>query len=187
MLPAASTAMPRGVLKRAVEPFASVEPVEFASPATVDTTPPGVILRIVWLNVSATYRLPALSTATSSGWLNCAIVPAPSVDPGEEATPATVVTTPAAEILRTLCSDVSDTYRLPPASIVMPRGRPNRAALSEPSVFPNCRASPAYVDTKPVELIRRTTRLLLSATKILPAPSTTDFVGWRKRATEPTP
>jgi hypothetical protein len=53
------------------------------------TTPCGVILRIAWLPVSATYRLPSWSKARPDGVWNAAAVPAPSAKPSTE--PAIVV------------------------------------------------------------------------------------------------
>ena len=46
--------MPSGKLKRAAAPVPSVEPAAPAEPASVVTTPAGVILRIVSLLLSAT-------------------------------------------------------------------------------------------------------------------------------------
>jgi hypothetical protein len=42
-------AIPDGYEKRAAVPFPSVFPLTPAKPAIVETTPVGVILRIVWL------------------------------------------------------------------------------------------------------------------------------------------
>ena len=60
-------ATPRGWLKRAALPVPSTLPAEPARPASVVTTPAGVILRIVWFSESATKTLPAASTATPCG------------------------------------------------------------------------------------------------------------------------
>jgi hypothetical protein len=57
-------------LNRALLPVASVVPNKPAEPANVETAPPGVIARIVWLLVSPTYTVPKLSTATPRGELN---------------------------------------------------------------------------------------------------------------------
>src|SRR5260370_39517185 len=81
-------------------------PCWFATPATVETTPAAVILRIVSLPVSATYRLPAGSAAMPNGALNCAAAPLPSARPITPAVPASGVTTPAAVILRMVGVDV---------------------------------------------------------------------------------
>ncbi len=63
-MPALSTATPSGDENRAALPVPSTLPLSPATPASVVTTAAGVILRIVWFEVSATYTLPALSTAT---------------------------------------------------------------------------------------------------------------------------
>src|SRR5450631_993218 len=99
-LPAASTAMAVGTLKRAALPVPSTYPKLPARPASVVTTAAGVILRIVWLPVSATYTLPAPSTATENGVANRAALPVPSALPGLFAKPAKVLTVPAGVILR---------------------------------------------------------------------------------------
>ena len=64
---------------------------EVPEPAKVDTTPAGVILRIRWLNLSAAYTVPPVSTAKPSGQLNFAAVPVPSANP-ETPAPASVET-----------------------------------------------------------------------------------------------
>ena len=51
---AMSVAMPLGSRKRAAAPVASVEPLTPAVPASVVTSPAGVILRMVSLSESAT-------------------------------------------------------------------------------------------------------------------------------------
>ena len=68
----------------------SVLPLEPAVPAKVVTTPALVTFRIVWLSVSATKTLPAVSTATPLGVSNLAAEPVPSVEPEEPAVPANV-------------------------------------------------------------------------------------------------
>src|SRR5205823_2937649 len=65
--PRASTAMPHGTAKRAALPEPSANPC--VDPARVVTTPAD-IFRIRALPVSATYRVPAVSTATALGELN---------------------------------------------------------------------------------------------------------------------
>lgn len=60
-----------------------------------------LILRILWLAVSATYTLPGPSTATPNGWSKLAAVPVASVDPFEPDS-ASVVTTPFGVIVRIL-------------------------------------------------------------------------------------
>src|SRR5688500_16366921 len=79
LLPSLPT--PDGVLNRAAFPVPSADPPVPAVPATVVTTPPLVILRIVWLFWSATNTLPRLSTATPLGLENCAAPPVPSALP----------------------------------------------------------------------------------------------------------
>ena len=59
-------------------------------PASVVTTPAGVIFRIRLLPESATVTLPAASTAAANGLPNCAAVPVPSMKPAS--LPASVVT-----------------------------------------------------------------------------------------------
>src|SRR4051812_28176972 len=56
-LPAASTLTPDGLLNLALDPVASVNPA-VPEPASNVTTAPDVTLRIRWLFVSATYKLP---------------------------------------------------------------------------------------------------------------------------------
>ena len=57
-MPELSTAIPSGLLKRAVVPVPSALPLLPAKPASVLTVPLGVIFRIVWLSVSPTYTFP---------------------------------------------------------------------------------------------------------------------------------
>src|SRR5262249_3296994 len=75
-------------------------PATPAVPATVVTTPAGVILRSVWFSVSVTKTLPAGSTATPVGLWKRAAGPVPAAVPGGSAAPASVVTTPPDVILR---------------------------------------------------------------------------------------
>ena len=56
--------------------------VELPVPARVVTAPRGVILRMRWLLVSATYTIPAESTERPVGWLKLAEVPCPSAQVG---------------------------------------------------------------------------------------------------------
>src|SRR5678815_2822562 len=86
-----STAMPRGVLKRATVGKPSALPM-FGRPASVVTTAAGVILRIALLPASATKRLPDTSSATPVGLLKRAAEPVPLAEPAIGASPATVVT-----------------------------------------------------------------------------------------------
>ena len=101
--------MPWGELKRALVPLALVVPERPGLPATVVTTPPAVILRIVWLPASQTKTLPEASTASPAGALKRAALPVASVAPVIPALPARVVTTPAGVILRIVWLPVSAT------------------------------------------------------------------------------
>ena len=79
-------------------PVPSTLPNDPGEPASVLTTPAAVIFRIVLLNVSATYTVPVLSTATPCAKENCATSPGPSPLPQGESPsilPANLVTTPA--------------------------------------------------------------------------------------------
>ena len=60
---------------------------------TTQFVPTGDTSRIVWLSVSATYRLPALSIATPTGKLKRAALFVPFALPELRARPARVVTT----------------------------------------------------------------------------------------------
>ena len=70
------------------------------TPTFVVTIPAAVIMRRVPLSPSATYRLPASSTARSQGELKLAAAPRPSALPLVPAVPARVLTTPDGVILR---------------------------------------------------------------------------------------
>src|SRR3990172_6587955 len=134
-------AIPPGERKRDDAPVPSADPGVPAVPAGVVTTPERVTLRTVWFPVSVTYMsLP--SAAIPCGPLNRGGM---SVEPEVPASPATVETTPADVIFRTVWFPVSVTYRsLPRAAI--PRGLWNRGGLS---VEPEVPASPAKVETTP--------------------------------------
>src|SRR5271157_5152830 len=82
--------MPSGARKRAAAAAPSVSPGLPAAPATVLTTPSGVILRMVLLPVSATKRFPALSTAIPPGDWKRAALPGPSALPGAPIRPAMI-------------------------------------------------------------------------------------------------
>ena len=84
-------------------------PASPAAPATVDAVPAGVILRTEGLSASATWTLPAASTATPSGGSNRAALPVPSARPGIADYLTNVVTTPAGVILRIELLPVSAT------------------------------------------------------------------------------
>jgi hypothetical protein len=64
-------------LKRASRPCASRYP-ETPAPAIVETTPSDVMRLITWLPVSATYNVPAASSASADGVLKRASDGAPS-------------------------------------------------------------------------------------------------------------
>src|SRR6478609_9888666 len=128
-------------------------------PASVVTSPAGVILRITALSSSATYTLPALSTATPFGKLNRAALPEPSVLPKVSAWPARVVTVPSLVILRMVLLPVSATYRLPLLSQATLRGLLNDAAAPTPLLLPLTPNLPAKVVTTPAEVILRITLL----------------------------
>src|SRR5271157_4030301 len=90
---AGSTATPTGSLNCAAGPCPLLLPTTNSVPARVLTTPAGVILRIVLVTPSATYRLPLMgSTATPRGERNCAPDPVPSTLPGMYTVPAMVLT-----------------------------------------------------------------------------------------------
>src|SRR5436190_22042876 len=77
--------MPPGYENRAPVPVPSSLPKLPTDPASVVTMPPGAIFRIVPFEVSATYTLPAESTAAPSGALKRAARPTPSVLPVDDA------------------------------------------------------------------------------------------------------
>src|SRR5262245_40069127 len=107
-------------------------PVLPASPASVVTTPPGLILRMVWLPESATHTVHDKSSWTHAGHSNRAVLPlppVPSVLPVLPACPASVVTTPAGLILRMVWLPMSATYTLSDESTATPEGKKNRAVL----------------------------------------------------------
>ena len=154
-LPLASTATPNGYRNRAAAPVPSALPLLPVRPASVVTTPPDAIFRIARLFESATYTLPALSTATPAGPLKRAAAPVPSAVPGLPAVPASVVTTPPDVIIRIVWLPVSPTYTLPAASTATPTGALKCAPSPVPSVLPLMPASPANVVTTPAALILR--------------------------------
>ena len=85
---------------RAALPVPSVKPGILAEPASVVTTPSGVIFRIVLLPQSATMGLPLPSIAMPRGFLNRAALPVPSVLPDAPAVLAKGLTTAAGVIFR---------------------------------------------------------------------------------------
>src|SRR3569833_1112062 len=100
MFPELSIARPVGELKPAEVPVLSALPEWPNDPANVVTTPIGVILRIAWFELSATYTLLPASTTTPEGNRNLAALPVPSTAPATPGDPARVVTTPEGEIFR---------------------------------------------------------------------------------------
>ncbi|PYQ56432.1 MAG: hypothetical protein DMF58_20735 [Acidobacteria bacterium] len=73
------------------------------------TSPDGAIFRIDPLSSSATYTLPAESTARPSGLSNRAAERNPSAVPRRPVEPASVITLPEAEIMRIVSLSVSAT------------------------------------------------------------------------------
>jgi hypothetical protein len=150
-----------GEKNRAAAPVTlSTKPVTPAVPAkvvTVPTAPEGVILRIVWLPVSATYTS-APREATPSGEEKLADSPTLSLAP-EVPDPAYVVVAPsAATTLRILWLPVSATKSADPArSVAIPLGELNRTRDAVVlSADPEIPALPATVVTTPlVEMICR--------------------------------
>ncbi len=91
-------------------PVPSALPEVPAVPASVVTTPPGAIMRMVSLPVSATKMSPVVeSSAMPAGLLNDAAEPVPSALPAVPAVPANVVTTPAEVTWRMVSLPVSAT------------------------------------------------------------------------------
>src|SRR6266581_3734058 len=154
LVPLLSMAKPLGPLNVAAVPVPSALPAApVVLPARVVTTAEAMtIRRMVWLVLSATYRLvPLLSMARPVGRLNRAAVPVPSTLPAVPAVlPARVVTTPVAmTIRRMLLPPRVDTYRLVPLlSMTKPPGWLNVAAAPVPSALPAA-PEPASVVTTP--------------------------------------
>ncbi len=92
MFPGPSTASPAGAPKSAALPAPSAVPERSPVPASVVTTPPVAILRIVWLPVSATRSVPPGPCATPFGERKRAAGPVPSAAPGFPLLPAYAVT-----------------------------------------------------------------------------------------------
>src|ERR1035437_3983975 len=140
---------------------------------------------MVWFTLSATNRLPALSTATPSGQQNRAALPVPSSLPQSPARPARVVTTLPGVTFRIVPQ--SGTKTLPALSAATSVGPPNSTALPVPSLAPRAPAQPARVVTTPAEVTFRIVELSESATKTLPALSTATPDGLENRAAVPEP
>src|SRR5205085_217234 len=101
----------------------------------VVTSPLGVTLRIRWLPQSATYSVPAPSTARPQGDEKRALPPVPSALPGAPGLPARVVTSPAGVILRIVWLSRSATYtfRSPATVVTSPAGVILRTVLFQRS------------------------------------------------------
>jgi hypothetical protein len=98
--PLGAIVTPSGHINLAFVPNPSADPDDPDRPANVLTNPNDVTLRMVCLQLSATYMFPLLSTAKPSGLQNDAYVPYPSADPCAPAVPAMVLTTPEDDTLR---------------------------------------------------------------------------------------
>ena len=180
----ASVVIPTGALKEAEVPVPFALPLT-PLPAKVVTTPAGVIFRSTLLPLSATYTFPNGSVPTPKGPLNEAAVPVPLVNP-ETPLPAKVVTTPAGVILRIRLFPKSDTYKLPAASVSIPVGLLNEAAVPVPLALPET-PLPAKVVTTPAGVIIRIRSLPLSATYTFPAASVPNPKGSLNEAAVPVP
>src|SRR6266496_4340483 len=170
LVPLLSTTRPLGCLNVAAVPVPSALPAVPAVPASVVTTPEAMtIRRMVWLFLSATYRLvPLLSTARTWGRLNSAAAPVPSALPAVPAVPARVLTTPAGVILRMVWFLIPAVYRLPALSRTTPNWGGNPAAAAGPSTelavaapptpppVPGDLGAPAMVLATPAGVILRT-------------------------------
>ena len=161
-------------------------------PASVVTTPDGVILRILLPYPSVTKTFPDASTAIPLGLLKLAAAPVPSCPIGSPpiAPPASVVTTPAGVILRILLFIVSATKTVPYWSTAMPWGLLKLAAVPVPSwpiPAPPPMPPPASVVTTPLGVILRILLFIVSATKTVPYWSTAMPLGLLKLAAAPVP
>jgi len=168
MSAAGPVAMPYGVLKTAVGRNPSVAPGTPAVPTNVVTTPSGVILRMVWLNVSAMTKVPDASIAMPLGVLNLAAAPTPSAAPWLRS-PASAVTTPCGVIRRTRFS--SSTYSVPEPSTATARGNKKRASLPVPSRRP----LPPILPTNAASACGThvTARFVTAASATVPVPAAT--------------
>ncbi len=137
-------------------------------PARVVVTPAGVTKRI--RSLVHTARSPFARRAIACGRLNVANVPVPSFEPAAPE-PASVETTRAREITRMRWFH-SETATLPSASSATPMGWSK---------------SDDKVETTPRGVTTRTRLLLVSATRKSPFPSMARPLGYRKRASAPTP
>ena len=160
-------------------------------PASVVTTPRGVILRIRLFPESTTYTSPEASTEMPLGLLNVALVPRPSVLPALvlPSPPASVVTAPLGVILRIRLLPESTTYTLPAVSTATAVGLSNVALVPRPSALPALvpPLPPASVVTVPPGVIFRTRLFPESTTYTSPAESTATAVGLLNVALVPMP
>ena len=140
-------------------PYPSKNPA--VPPAKVVTFPFELIIRILLLVVSATYTLLEF-TAIPCGYLNCALVPYPSINP--RVPPAKVLTYTFELIIRIALLSLSATYTLLEFTAI-PCGLLNCALVPYPSLDPI--VPPAKVLTYTFELIIRILLLVVSATYIL--------------------
>ena len=159
-LPMESMDTPQGPLNEALVPAPSAK-AAVPLPASVDTTPPGVILRMRL--PSETRALPTESRARPTKNENKAPVPVPSAYPLEP--PANVLTTPLGVTLRTRKKSATKTCSLPSTAIAM--GRKKEALVPAPSVYA-IEPLPAIVLTAPAGVTFRMRELTVSATYTLP-------------------
>ena len=111
-------AISSGLLNVALVPTPSAEPaVPF--PASVETSPAGVILRIRLLKKSDTYTFPVESRVTYRAPPKLALSPVPSAN-ALLPLPAKTETTPAVETLSILFPPWLATYRFPVESSAIP-------------------------------------------------------------------
>ena len=120
-------------------------------PATVETTPPGVMRLMRWFCVSATYKSNAALKARPTGFKNLDVVATPSAYPSTlpaNVGPANVVTTAPLATFRILLFNTSAQYRSPRVGCTArPAGLSKRAPTPVPSKYPA--VLPASVVTVP--------------------------------------
>lgn len=137
-----SIAIPLGALNFAEVPVPSVFPAT-PDPAIVVTFPAGVIFLMIWLPVSATYKLLLESIAIPVGLLNLAQVPKPSVFPVQLKQPANTETNPAGDICKMLDPEPLTTYKLLYVSIVIPFGPAN--SVEDENVVTVCAKATLFI------------------------------------------
>jgi hypothetical protein len=89
-LPDASTATPRGPCNFELVAVPAVGAPALPVPAKIESVPDGVTFSMTLLLVSAMYKLPDASTATSTGLWNAELVAGPAVGVPDEPDPATI-------------------------------------------------------------------------------------------------